>query len=95
MKINECTKSSVDFSSVSLTFSSSLRLAVKLLASDRCRAHSMGGGACLEVGGASAVDGVELGRARRKASKSGKRMSEKLKVLGETFLNPHHFLYRK
>lgn len=46
-------------SDVSLTFSSSLRLAVKLLASDRRRAHSMGGGACLEGGGASDGDGVE------------------------------------
>lgn len=46
-------------SDVISTFSSSLRLAVKLLASDRRRAHSMGGGACREGGGASASDGFE------------------------------------
>lgn len=50
------------------TFSSSLRLAVKLLASDRRRAHSVGGGGCLEGGGASASDGFEWGSALRKAS---------------------------
>lgn len=55
-------------SDISRTFSSSLRLAAKLLASERRRAHSMGGGACLEGGGASAGDGVEWGSARRKAS---------------------------
>ena len=47
------------FFNVSFTFSSSLRLAVKLLASDRRRAHNMGGGTCLEGGAASAGDGVE------------------------------------
>ena len=42
-----------------LTFSSSLRLAVKLLASDRRSAQSIGGGACLDGGSASTGDGVE------------------------------------
>lgn len=46
-------------SDVSCTFSSSLRLAVKLLASDRRRAHNMGGGGCLEGAGTSAGDGFE------------------------------------
>lgn len=57
---------------VDLTFSSSLRLAVKLLASDRRSAHNTGGGACRMDVGASAGNRFEWGRARMKASKSEK-----------------------
>lgn len=58
----------IQISSTSFTFSNSLKLAVKLLASDLRRAHNMGGGACLDMGGASSCDVLEWGRARRKAS---------------------------